>query len=97
MTDQLLKLRLNDDAELALSTLGADDRRRVENLIQQLRHGREDEFVRFHSMAMATMPHHFVLKTRDWLVFFELKEGEVVVLSVMRSDALRAVHGVSPE
>jgi hypothetical protein len=94
MAEHLLNLVLSDDAEMALSSLGDDDRRRVSGLLENLRRGRDDERVRFHSVAVATMPYHFAWQAGDWLIFFRQGESEVEVLSILRKDALRAFHAV---
>lgn len=94
MAERLLNLVLSDDAEMALSTLGDDDRRRVSGLLENLRRGRDDDRVRFHSVAVATMPHHFAWQAGDWLIFFRQEETEVEVLSILRKDVLRASHTI---
>jgi hypothetical protein len=92
MAERLLNVIVSDDAQMAFSSLGDDDQRRISGLLESLRYGRDDERVRFHSAKVATMDHHFAWQAGDWLIFFRQGESEVEVLSIHRKDALRAFH-----
>jgi hypothetical protein len=95
MDQRELNLVRSNDAEMALSSLGDDDRRQVSDLLEILRHGRDDARVRFHSVAVATMPYHFVWYAGEWLIFFRESGDDVVVVSIHRKDALNKFKAAS--
>ncbi len=94
MTSALLELSISDDARDVISSLGEVDRRRVSALIERLRNGLEDEFVRRHSQPIDGLPGYFVFRTANWLILYHPGDSEVMISSIYREDVFQSFRAV---
>jgi mRNA-degrading endonuclease RelE of RelBE toxin-antitoxin system len=69
--------------EIALRTLGEEDRRRVSAWFGHLRNWEKDAFVREHSQKLHSTGDVYVLKTSDdFRIFFRLEQDRIVILDI---------------
>lgn len=91
MSEKTLKLQVSDQAQIAVSSLGAEDRRLVHAWFDHLRHWHIDEFIRAHSIPLSSDDNSFAFETStDLVIAFSILEDAVVILAIFRKDALRA-------
>lgn len=80
---------LTQPVEIALHTLGEDDRRNVTAWFDHLRNWENDEFVREHSQKLSSGENVYVLKTStDIRIFFRLEKFDIVVLDIARKSTI---------
>jgi hypothetical protein len=90
MADDLLNLRLTEQARIAFSALGPEDRRLVDAWFHHLRNWRNDEFIRSKSRRLASDEEIYLFQTStDLVLAFRISGQEVTVLSIFRKEALR--------
>jgi hypothetical protein len=89
MAEDLLNLQLTDQAQIALSTLRAEERRLVQGWFEHLRNWHHDEFIRDRSRRLNADEPTYVFQTADLLIAFEIVGNTVTVLALFRPDALR--------
>src|SRR3712207_4863681 len=80
---------LTQPVEIALRTLGEEDRRQVSAWLDHLKNWENDPFVREHSHKLASSEDVYVLRTNtDIRIFFALQQGRIVVLDIARKATL---------
>lgn len=93
-----MKLVLNHPAEIALSTLGDEDRRKVSAWFDYLRNWESDPFVRSRSRKLDAngAENAYVLRTStDLRVFFILHPDQIEVIDIARRESLEKVGQAS--
>jgi len=71
--------------EIALRTLGDDDRQRVSAWFGHLANWENDQFVRQHSQKLNSAENVYVLRTSgDLRIFFRLEKNGIVILDIAR-------------
>lgn len=89
MVDELLNLDISEHARIAYSSLGADDRRRVDAWFNHLRNWRNDEFIRSRSDRLKSEDETYVLRTNmDIVIAFTIAHDTVTILSIFRDETL---------
>ena len=74
---------LTQPVEIALRTLGPEERRQVSAWLDHLKNWENDPFVREHSHKLESAEGVYVLRTSsDFRIFFELHEDQIVVLDI---------------
>ncbi len=69
--------------EIAIRTLGEDDRRTVWAWFEHLRNWENDPFTRQHSQKLPSADNVYVLKTtNDFRIFFRLEKDRIVILDI---------------
>jgi hypothetical protein len=69
--------------DIALRTLGDEDRRRVEAWFDHLKNWENDPFVRAHSQELPSADDVYVLKAGGEIrIFFRLETGRIVILDI---------------
>jgi len=70
--------------EIAIRSLGEDDRRRVRAWFDQLENWENDAFVRKHSEKLPSVADVYVLKTsnEDIRIFFKLEPDRIKILDI---------------
>jgi hypothetical protein len=93
-----MELTLNHAAEIALRTLGDEDRRKVHAWFDYLRNWERDEWVRSHSSKL-DLPGPdtiYVLQTgTDLRIFFDLHADRIEVVDIARHASLSTVRQAS--
>jgi hypothetical protein len=75
--------------EIAIRTLGEEDRRRVWAWFDHLRNWENDSFVRDHSKTLPTASDVRVLKTtNDIRIFFKLEHDHIEILDIATKAAI---------
>lgn len=88
---QLIDVVVSDHARMALTSLGADDRRRVHSWFDNLANWKNDRNVRSRARPIPSEPNLYVLRTGgDILLVFRLEKDSIVVESVHREHAVEA-------
>ncbi len=78
-----MKVILTQPVEIALRTLGEDDRNSVTAWFDRLKNWENDDVVRKHSQKLNSGENVYVLKTStDMRIFFRLQEIDIVVLDI---------------
>lgn len=91
-----MNLILTQPVEIALQTLGQEDRRRVRAWLDHLRNWEKDDFVRTHSQRLNSAEDVYVLKTSsDIRIFFRLGESNIEVLDIARKATIESFGPVS--
>jgi hypothetical protein len=92
MAESLLTVRPTISAQVALSSLGAEERRLVEGWFEHLRHWHTDEFVRSRSRRLTPDEELYAFETSssDLMLAFRVAGDAVVVESIFNRDWLRA-------
>lgn len=94
MADNLMDLEITDQATIAYTSLGPEDRRLVDAWLDHLRNWRNDEFIRARSQRLASDQDIYVFQTSTGIVIaFTLAGNQVRVLSLFRKEALQAFAG----
>ncbi len=79
----VMKVVQTAPVEIALRTLGEDERRKVRAWLDHLANWEKDPFVREHSQQLNPPDNVYVLKTSsDLRIFFSLEEDRIVVLDI---------------
>jgi hypothetical protein len=88
MADNLLTVQLTNSAQIAVSSLGAEDRRLVEGWFEHLRHWGTDEFVRSQSRRLKPEEEVYTFPAigSDLMIAFRVSEPVVNVLSIFRRE-----------
>ncbi len=95
MAEALMKLQLAGQAEIAYDTLSEQDRRLIDERFERLRHWRDDDYVRSHSILLEADEGVYALRPgTDYIVVFKVADDQVTVLSIFTEEALRRFHGV---
>jgi hypothetical protein len=91
MAQEQLDLQLTEQARIALSSLGQEDRRLVSAWFDHLRNWRNDEHVRARSRRLPADGEVFALRTSgDLVIAFQLAGDQVTVLTILRERSLGA-------
>src|SRR2546426_1153263 len=89
MPDDLLSLHVSEHARIAYSSLGPDDRRRVDAWFDHLRNWKNDEFIRSKSKPLQPEEDVYILRTStDIVIAFTMADDTVTVLSIFRNEAV---------
>ena len=84
-----MKVVTTQAVEIALRTLGHDDRQRVLTWLQYLENWESDPFVRDHSHPLQSDANTYVLQTStDVRIFFTIDRNTITVLDVAKRDAI---------
>jgi hypothetical protein len=76
-------------AEIALQTLGEEDRRTVHYWLDELKNWERGGFVRQHSYQLKPNENVYVLQTStDLRIFFRLEPDKITVLAIARKGAI---------
>ncbi len=82
--------------EMALRTLDAKDRRKVQAWLDRLKNWDGDEYVRSHSHRLDSIPNVCVLKTNtDLRVFFTIEGDTVIIRDVATKRSILMSGGIS--
>jgi len=96
MAQNLLAVRISDHARIAYSSLGAEDRRRVDAWFDHLRNWRNDLHIQAKSRRLESDEEMYVLPTStEFFLAFSISGDEVTVLSILRKDALRTFEALA--
>jgi hypothetical protein len=92
MADAPMNLQVTEQARMAYSSLGPDDRRLVDAWFDHLRNWRNDEFVRSRSRRLRADEDLYAFQTSsdDIMIGFRINDSEITVLSIFRREWLRA-------
>jgi hypothetical protein len=89
MVEDQLSLQISEHARIAYSSLGADDRRRVDAWFDHLRNWRNDQFIRSKSSRLDSEDETYVLRTSmDLVIAFTVARDTVTILSIFRDETL---------
>jgi hypothetical protein len=89
MIQDQLSLQVSEHARIAYSSLGADDRRRVDAWFDHLRNWRNDQFIRSRSNRLDSEDETYVLRTSmDIVIAFTISGDTVTILSIFRDETL---------
>ena len=84
-----MQVEIAEPADIALQTLGQDDRQRVDAWFGHLRNWEGDQFVRDHSHRLPSSQNTYVLQTgSDIRLFFTKENGKITVFDVAKRSAL---------
>ncbi len=82
--------------DIALRTLGEDNRRNVLAWLDHLKNWENDDCVRDHSHKLNSAENVYVLKTSsDYLIFFRLEQPDIVVLDIATKDTIAKFRHVA--
>lgn len=96
MAEQLLDLELEEQAEIAFSSLRPEDRRQVEAWFDHLRNWHNDEFIRSRSRRLRADEEIYVTETSaGLLIAFRIAGNQVVVLAIFRKESLRTFEALA--
>ena len=80
---------LTQPVEIALRTLGEEDRLRVTAWFEHLKHWEKDDYVRRRSQKLNPDEEVYVLKTNtDLRIFFRLEQDRIEILDIARKDTI---------
>ena len=89
MPASLLSLEVTEQAQIAYSSLGPEDRRVIDAWFDHLKNWQNDEFIRSHSRRVASAEGTYLFMTgRDLVIAFKIADDEVIVLSIFRQELL---------
>jgi hypothetical protein len=90
MAEQLLKLRLEPQVELALSTLDPNPRRIMEGWFEHLRRWHTDDFIRSRSRKLKPDEEVYAFQTdaSNLIFVFSIHGDEATVLSIFTKETL---------
>jgi mRNA-degrading endonuclease RelE of RelBE toxin-antitoxin system len=93
-----MKLVLTQPVEIALRTLGEEDRRKVSAWLDRLKNWGNDAFVREHSHELPSTEGVYVLQTTtQFRIFFTFEQDSVVVLDIAtKATIMRSGHLSEP-
>ncbi len=78
-----MKVILTQPVEIALRTLGEEDRRKVQAWLDHIENWETDSFVRKHSHKLESAEGVHVLRTStDYRIFFTVEQDRIVVLDI---------------
>jgi hypothetical protein len=84
-----MNVTLTQPVEIALRTLGEDDRQRVTAWFDHLKNWGNDDFVRRHPQKLNPGEDVYVLKAgTDLRIFFRLDNGGILVLDIASKDTI---------
>lgn len=84
-----MKIALTLPVEIALRTLGEEDRRRVWAWLDHLKNWENDSFIREHSKKLPSAENVYVLKTSDnWRIFFSIEPDQIEILDIATKAAI---------
>lgn len=93
-----MNLEIGHAADIALQTLGDEDRRKVFAWFDHLRNWENDDFVRSKSVRLnlPDSPNVYLLRTStDIRLFFLLHADHIEVIDIARNDSLRTMRQAS--
>ncbi len=82
----ILNIDVSESAEIAFSTLNADDRRLVSAWFDHLKNWRNDDFIRSRSRALDDAGNFILQTSGDILVAFRIVGDRVTILSIFRRE-----------
>lgn len=92
-----MKVVLAEPVEIALRTLGEEDRRRVLAWLDHLENWEHDPYVREHSRKLESGEDVYVFKTStDIWIFFALRPDRITVLDIARSATIAMFGQTTP-
>jgi mRNA-degrading endonuclease RelE of RelBE toxin-antitoxin system len=84
-----MKVVYQPPVEIALRTLGEEDRRKVQAWLDHLKNWENDEYVRKRSDKLASFDDVYVLRTStDFLIFFTLQRDQIVVNDIATKETV---------
>jgi hypothetical protein len=84
-----MKIEITAPVEIALRTLGQDDRWQLLAWFDHLKNWEGDEFVRTHSHKLSSPKNTYVLQTStDIRIFFTIEGDTITVLDVAKRPAI---------
>jgi hypothetical protein len=84
-----MKVVLTQPVEIALRSLGDEERRRVSAWFDHLENWDNDPFVREHSHKLGSAEGVYVLRTSlNYLIFFTFEQDRIVVLDIATKDTI---------
>src|SRR5437899_2208188 len=90
MADRFMNLKKTEQASIALSSLGDEDRRLVHAWFDHLRNWWNDDFIRSRSQRLPADEEVYILPTStDLRIAFSIAGDDITILSIFRKDALR--------
>ena len=85
-----MHMTLTPPVEIALRTLGDEDRQKVGAWFDHLKNWENDPFVREHSLKLAATENIYLLKTSsDFRIFFRLEKDRIVILDIATKGTLK--------
>src|SRR5262245_37271620 len=79
----IMKVTQTPPVEIALRTLGDEDRQRLLAWFDRLKNWENEPFVREHSQQLPSADNVYVLKTNgDFRIFFRLEKDRIVLLDI---------------
>lgn len=94
----IMNVILSHAAEIALRTLGEEDRRKIYAWVDHLKRWEDDTFVqsRAQRLELPQADNVYVLKTStDLRIFFVLEQDRIEVIDLARRDSLEIVRHAS--
>jgi len=83
--DTPMNVILTQPVDIALRTLGEEDRRNVMAWLDHLKNWENDDFLRSHSHKLNPEDNVYVLKaSADIRIFFRLEKSDIVILDIAR-------------
>ena len=88
---------MTQPVDIALASLGEEDRRQVMAWLDHLKNWETDSYVRAHSQRLNPIENVYVLKTStDIRIFFQLEKNTITVLDIARKATLARFGQVEP-
>lgn len=85
-----MKVVLDQPVEIALRTLGDEERQKVTAWIDHLKDWENDPYVREHSHKLTSADGVYVLRTNtDFWIFFTLQQDQIVVLDIATTATIK--------
>jgi hypothetical protein len=84
-----MNVTLTQPVEMALRSLGDEDRRKVLAWLDHLKNWQNDAFVRSHAQPLNSSKNVYVLKTSgDLRIFFKLDQDDIEVLDIAKKSTI---------
>lgn len=92
-----MKMILTQPVEIALRSLGEEDRQRVTAWLDHLKNWDQDDFVQEQSHKLDSFENVYVLKTNtDFRIFYRVKKDTIVVLDIATRSTLLLFGNTKP-
>lgn len=86
-----MKVKYTSAVDIALRTLGQEDRQRVQAWFDHLKNWDKNPFVRVHSYRLEENDNVYVFKTSsEFWIFFRLEKETITVIDVAKKDSVAA-------